>query len=225
MSKEEKAAKASKEEKKAKKLAKLAAEELSNGAAEGKAKKRKAEESAADKPSKKKAVKDGAPTDSDTVMSDTPAAPKQAVENPLDDFKLSEQIKSLLRSKGIESLFPIQAKTIDHLLNGFDVVGRARTGCGKTLAFVLPIVQVLGQDASGRRPFGRPPSVVVLAPTRELAKQVQTTATCLSKRSHNRGTGKHLVYAGQPQASILWFTSHLSNSSYRDVGVAVEQVP
>ena len=57
-------------------------------------------------------------------------------------------------------------------------MGRARTGCGKTLAFVLPIVQTLTGDAApgGRRPFGRAPSVIVLAPTRELAKQVHSPA-------------------------------------------------
>jgi superfamily II DNA/RNA helicase len=53
-------------------------------------------------------------------------------------------------------------------------VGRARTGCGKTLAFVLPIVEKLKESlgANGRRVYGRTPSVVVLLPTRELAKQV-----------------------------------------------------
>ena len=54
-------------------------------------------------------------------------------------------------------------------------MGRARTGCGKTLAFVLPIVEKLRESlgANGRRVFGRTPSVVVLLPTRELAKQVR----------------------------------------------------
>ena len=46
-----------------------------------------------------------------------------------------------------------------------------RTGCGKTLAFVLPIIETL-QKASTSRERGRPVSVIVLAPTRELAKQV-----------------------------------------------------
>ena len=59
-------------------------------------------------------------------------------------------------------------------MEGKDLVGRARTGCGKTLAFVLPIVERLATMAGpgGRRKFGRAPSVIVLLPTRELAKQV-----------------------------------------------------
>lgn len=67
-----------------------------------------------------------------------------------------------------------QAQTLELLLAGNDMVGRARTGCGKTLAFVLPIVEKLAAsvDANGRRSFGRQPSVIVLLPTRELAKQV-----------------------------------------------------
>ena len=63
----------------------------------------------------------------------------------------------------------LQAQTLNFLLDGFDLVGRARTGCGKTLAFVLPIVERLGEDT--RRQHGRAPKVIVLAPTRELAKQ------------------------------------------------------
>jgi hypothetical protein len=104
------------------------------------------------------------------------AAPKAADPLALDNFALSEPVKSLLRAKGIEALFAIQAQCLPPVLGGKDLVGRARTGCGKTLAFVLPIVELLSKDngsaVGGRRPFGRPPSVVVLAPTRELAKQV-----------------------------------------------------
>ena len=102
-----------------------------------------------------------------------------AAANPLalDNFALSAPVKSLLRAKGIESLFEIQAACLPPLLEGADLVGRARTGCGKTLAFVLPIVERLcsltgGEGGGARRPYGRAPSVVVLAPTRELAKQV-----------------------------------------------------
>ncbi len=51
-----------------------------------------------------------------------------------------------------------------------------RTGCGKTLAFVLPIVETLHSNGL-RLDRGRPPSVIVLAPTRELAKQVLPRVT------------------------------------------------
>lgn len=101
----------------------------------------------------------------------------------VDEFRLSAPTRAALRARGISTLFPIQAATLDLVLDGADVVGRARTGCGKTLAFVLPIVERLaGVDGNGsgsaasstppRRAHGRAPRCIVLAPTRELAKQV-----------------------------------------------------
>ncbi|XP_044506360.1 DEAD-box ATP-dependent RNA helicase 7-like [Mangifera indica] len=98
-------------------------------------------------------------------------------ENPnaIMRFRISEPLREKLKSKGIESLFPIQASTFDMVLDGSDLVGRARTGQGKTLAFVLPILESLvnGPTKGLRKTgYGREPSVLVLLPTRELAKQV-----------------------------------------------------
>ncbi|ONM56476.1 DEAD-box ATP-dependent RNA helicase 7 [Zea mays] len=95
--------------------------------------------------------------------------------NALTNFRISESLRQSLRSKGIKSLFPIQATTFDLVLDGSDLVGRARTGQGKTLAFVLPILESLvngANKASRRTEHGRTPSVLVLLPTRELANQV-----------------------------------------------------
>lgn len=145
-----------------------------------KSKKKAAKEAAAaaagdQTPPKKKSKKDKSAAASDTPekQPETPEAPA-ADPNALDNFKLSEGIKSLLRSKGIEALFPIQTACFNLVVGGTDVVGRARTGCGKTLAFVLPIVQSLANEQSNQTAgrHGRLPSVIVLAPTRELAKQV-----------------------------------------------------
>ncbi|KAJ0042126.1 hypothetical protein Pint_17307 [Pistacia integerrima] len=98
-------------------------------------------------------------------------------ENPnaISRFRISEPLREKLKSKGIESLFPIQATTFEMVLDGSDLVGRARTGQGKTLAFVLPILESLvnGPTKGLRKTgYGRAPSVLVLLPTRELAKQV-----------------------------------------------------
>lgn len=95
--------------------------------------------------------------------------------NAIWKFRLSEKLRDALKEKGITYLFPIQAMTFDTILDGFDLVGRARTGQGKTLAFVLPILESLtnGPAKSSRNTgYGRPPSVLVLLPTRELASQV-----------------------------------------------------
>ncbi|KAF5480313.1 hypothetical protein F2P56_001073 [Juglans regia] len=95
--------------------------------------------------------------------------------NAVSIFRISEQLRAKLKEKGIESLFPIQAMTFDTILDGSDLVGRARTGQGKTLAFVLPILESLTNGpakASRKTGYGRAPSVLVLLPTRELANQV-----------------------------------------------------
>ncbi|GFR46710.1 hypothetical protein Agub_g8331 [Astrephomene gubernaculifera] len=123
-----------------------------------------------------------------------------ASELGLDRFPLSEQVKSMLRSQNIESLFPIQAMTLEPGIAGLDVVGRARTGCGKTLAFVLPVVErILEQQkkggAAGSRAMGRLPSCIVLAPTRELAKQVQEVFANVGKAAN---LFTLCVYGGTP---------------------------
>ncbi|EXC20882.1 DEAD-box ATP-dependent RNA helicase 7 [Morus notabilis] len=95
--------------------------------------------------------------------------------NAISKFRISAPLKAKLKEKGIESLFPIQAMTLDTILDGSDLVGRARTGQGKTLAFVLPILESLTNGpakASRKTGYGRSPSVLVLLPTRELATQV-----------------------------------------------------
>ncbi|KAK3040131.1 hypothetical protein RJ639_027857 [Escallonia herrerae] len=95
--------------------------------------------------------------------------------NSVSNFRISEPLRNTLKAKGIEALFPIQAMTFDTVLDGSDLVGRARTGQGKTLAFVLPILESLINGpgkASRKTGYGRTPSVLVLLPTRELATQV-----------------------------------------------------
>ncbi|KAL3524203.1 hypothetical protein ACH5RR_017037 [Cinchona calisaya] len=100
---------------------------------------------------------------------------KEEHPNALSKFRISERLREMLKEKGIEYLFPIQAMTFDTIFDGSDLVGRARTGQGKTLAFVLPILESLTNGpakASRKTGHGRAPTVLVLLPTRELACQV-----------------------------------------------------
>jgi superfamily II DNA/RNA helicase len=77
--------------------------------------------------------------------------------------------------------FPIQADTLPDTLAGRDVLGRGKTGSGKTLAFSIPMVARLGTRLSGGpRRAGRPLGLV-LAPTRELATQINATLEPLAK--------------------------------------------
>eukprot|EP00123_Amoebidium_parasiticum_P005977 comp17042_c0_seq1/m.15755 comp17042_c0_seq1/g.15755 ORF comp17042_c0_seq1/g.15755 comp17042_c0_seq1/m.15755 type:complete len:692 (-) comp17042_c0_seq1:560-2635(-) len=88
----------------------------------------------------------------------------------LDAFPLSETTKKALERNGIKSLFAIQSACFDHMYSGKDVIARARTGTGKTLAFALPIIERLKLDPQTKA--RRAPRAIVLAPTRELALQV-----------------------------------------------------
>ncbi len=80
-------------------------------------------------------------------------------------------VKALL-ADGKSTAFPIQVDTLPDTLSGRDVLGRGKTGSGKTLAFSIPMAARLGGKlAGGKRRPGRPLGLV-LAPTRELATQI-----------------------------------------------------
>ncbi|XP_027936540.1 DEAD-box ATP-dependent RNA helicase 7 [Vigna unguiculata] len=133
------------------------------------------ESSREDDHKKKKKKKKAKSEEQPLVMEAEEKEEKKEDPNAVSKFRISEPLRLKLKEKGIESLFPIQAMTFDLVLDGSDLVGRARTGQGKTLAFVLPILESLinGPAKSSRKTgYGRTPSVLVLLPTRELACQV-----------------------------------------------------
>ncbi|WP_309072110.1 DEAD/DEAH box helicase [Arthrobacter sp.] len=102
-----------------------------------------------------------------------------------------------LTDQGITEPFPIQVKTLPDTLAGRDVLGRGRTGSGKTLAFTLPMVARLAErEAAYRRKPGRP-LALVLAPTRELATQINATVEPLAAEL---GLNTTVIYGGVSQA-------------------------
>ncbi|UMY54485.1 DEAD/DEAH box helicase [Paenibacillus peoriae] len=78
-----------------------------------------------------------------------------------------------LKEQGISAPTPVQQESIPLLMEGQDVIAEAHTGTGKTLAFLLPILQKLNLDK-------RHPQALVIAPTRELALQITEEAKCLA---------------------------------------------
>ncbi|MEW6420314.1 MAG: DEAD/DEAH box helicase [Deinococcota bacterium] len=84
------------------------------------------------------------------------------------DQLIAPELAARLAERGITEASPIQVESLPHTLAGKDLIGRARTGTGKTLAYALPIIQNLQPS----RERGRLPRAIVIAPTRELAKQV-----------------------------------------------------
>ncbi|MZD55697.1 DEAD/DEAH box helicase, partial [Streptomyces sp. SID5606] len=95
---------------------------------------------------------------------DTPAAP----EVTFAELGLPEGVVRKLAQNGVTTPFPIQAATIPDALAGKDILGRGRTGSGKTLSFGLPTLATL----AGGRTEKHKPRAVILTPTRELAMQV-----------------------------------------------------
>ncbi|XP_048464646.1 nucleolar RNA helicase 2 [Rhincodon typus] len=92
-------------------------------------------------------------------------------EGAFSNFRISQETIELLKERGVTYLFPIQARTFNYIYDGNDCVAQARTGTGKTFSFAIPLVEKLQSEAVDRR-RNRPPKVLVLAPTRELAIQV-----------------------------------------------------
>ncbi|WP_306340123.1 DEAD/DEAH box helicase [Streptomyces sp. AS13] len=112
----------------------------------------------------------------DDSSAEQPAADAQADEPAADaeptvtfgDLGLPEGIVRKLAQNGVTTPFPIQAATIPDALAGKDILGRGRTGSGKTLSFGLPTLAAL----AGGRTEKKKPRAVILTPTRELAMQV-----------------------------------------------------
>ncbi|MBT1675462.1 DEAD/DEAH box helicase [Curtobacterium aurantiacum] len=95
------------------------------------------------------------------------------------DLGVPAPMVSVLADQGKDMAFPIQADTLPDSLQGKDVLGRGRTGSGKTIAFAIPLVARLA--ASGRKRRAGRPRALVLAPTRELATQIDVALAPLAK--------------------------------------------
>ncbi|MPZ97300.1 MAG: DEAD/DEAH box helicase [Propionibacteriales bacterium] len=95
------------------------------------------------------------------------------------ELGLPAALVTALAKTGITEPFPIQAATLPDSLAGRDVLGRGRTGSGKTYAFVLPVLARLAASGTQRKP-GRP-RALILVPTRELASQIDAAMAPLAR--------------------------------------------
>jgi ATP-dependent RNA helicase RhlE len=92
------------------------------------------------------------------------------------DSLLTPGMRDAIARAGFSTPTPIQAKTIEPILEGRDLIGCAQTGTGKTAAFAIPMVERLTRaDSQLARHTGGAPRALVLAPTRELALQIAET--------------------------------------------------
>jgi ATP-dependent RNA helicase DeaD len=106
-----------------------------------------------------------------------------------DDLTLSTELQEAVAFMGFEDLTPIQSGAIPLILDGKDIIGQAQTGTGKTLAFGIPMLELLA-------PKGRRLEGLVLCPTRELAVQVAEELKRLAK--YRRDVQIVPVYGGEP---------------------------
>ena len=112
-----------------------------------------------------------------------------------------EEIVATLAEHGIRSPFPIQTATLPDSLAGRDVLGRGRTGSGKTIAFAVPTVVALARSSLRRRPGA--PRALVLVPTRELAVQVHEAVAPLAAALGLRATTVFGGVGQNPQVRAL----------------------
>lgn len=114
------------------------------------------------------------------------------------DLGLGSNIVEVLTNMGAATPFPIQAASIPAVLEGRDVLARGRTGSGKTIAFGAPLVEsILKAQKGKKREFGRAPQAIILAPTRELALQIDRTVQPIAR---SVGLFTTQIYGGVPQA-------------------------
>lgn len=111
-----------------------------------------------------------------------------------EELELIEPLLRAVRDEGYIEPTPIQEEAIPYILDGHDLFGRAQTGTGKTAAFALPILQHLLENPVHGKP--RPVRVLILAPTRELAVQINESFIAYAKYTNLRTT---TVYGGVSQ--------------------------
>ncbi|KAK1275228.1 DEAD-box ATP-dependent RNA helicase 16 [Acorus gramineus] len=132
-------------------------------------------------------------------------------ERTFEELGVDPRLIRALTKKSISKPTPIQDKAIPLILEGKDLVARAKTGSGKTYAYLLPLLQKLfsaEKDQPGRRRPAAPPAIV-LVPTRELCHQVHSEASSL------------IEYC-RVQLKVVQLTSGMSNS---ELSTAMEGPP
>jgi superfamily II DNA/RNA helicase len=135
-----------------------------------------------------------------TLAVETLTAEPAAVGKTFRDLGVTEEICAALDAAGIVTAFPIQELALPIALDGQDIIGQARTGTGKTLAFGIPLIERLA-GIPDRTPAA--PTALVVVPTRELAIQVADDVRMAGSRT---GVKVVTLYGGrayEPQIEAL----------------------
>jgi superfamily II DNA/RNA helicase len=117
------------------------------------------------------------------------------VIDTFEEMGLHDKVLIALKGMGAEKPFPIQAASIPAAMTGVDVLGRGKTGSGKTISFTVPMVEKLIKLGSVPRKPNKP-RALILAPTRELADQIDRTVNGIARAV---GFYTTCIYGGIPQ--------------------------
>lgn len=120
-------------------------------------------------------VKTFDPTNTINNLKTTKPVNKQEyiIQNTFDNFKIDQRLKKNISYRNYKNPTPIQDQSIPQILGGKDLIGIANTGTGKTLAFLIPLLDKVLKNRNEK--------VLIVAPTRELAKQIQDELFSLSR--------------------------------------------
>ena len=147
--------------------------------------------------------------DDESTILTTDALPTEAAPATAESFAalgVLPAIEQALAQVGITIPFPIQAMAIPIALTGTDMIGQARTGTGKTLAFGVTLLQRI--VVPGERDYAElakpgAPQALVVTPTRELASQVSADLTTAATQRHARVLTVHGGVGYEPQLTAL----------------------
>ncbi len=106
-----------------------------------------------------------------------------------EELNLSKDLQKAIADMGFKEATPIQSQAIPKVLEGYDIIGQASTGTGKTAAFALPAIEKIDSNS-------REVQVLVLCPTRELAIQVAVETNKFLK--YKKNISALAIYGGQP---------------------------
>jgi len=124
---------------------------------------------------------------------------RQATLTTFRDLGVTPEIADALETEGITTPFPIQEMALPLALSGQDLIGQARTGTGKTLAFGIPMLQGIGKPRKNRKK----PRGLVVVPTRELAVQVSEDLVTAAGKLGSRVLTVYGGRAYEPQIEAL----------------------
>src|SRR5258707_6148289 len=164
----------------------------------------------------------GATEDRTIASAATPSTVTLPDPPTFEQLGVAEPICSALASASITKAFPTQALTLPIALDHHDVIGQARTGTGKTLAFAIPILQHLIDSARGKPTA---PRALVVLPTRELAIQVAEDLRTAASLSNVHVVTLYGGRAYQPQIEALATVGGVVGTPRRPPGLTPPRPP